>query len=87
VAGAHRVALTSNLLRHTADRLRAGPAQEFAPIEAPVAVLVVEIEHLLVDVYPTPSAPSTSRTRIVISSNAVMVPCVLSDSATGSGMR
>jgi hypothetical protein len=36
---------------------------------------------------PTPSAPSASPTRTVMSSNAVIGPCVLSDSATGSGMR
>ncbi len=33
-----------------------------------------------------PSAPSESRTRAVISSKPLMVPCVLSDSATGSGI-
>jgi len=38
-------------------------------------------------VYPTPSAPSESPTRAVISSKALMSPCVLSLSVTGSGTR
>ena len=31
---------------------RAGPLQELAAVDAPVAVLVVEIEHALVDLAP-----------------------------------
>ena len=38
-------------------------------------------------VYPTPSAPSVSRRRMVISSNALISPCVLSLSVKGSGIR
>ena len=38
-------------LRHgeTADRHGGGPLQELAAIDAPVAILVIEIEHALVD--------------------------------------
>src|SRR2546422_11008145 len=38
--------------RNPGDGERAGPRQEFAPVDAAVAVLVVELEYALVDFHP-----------------------------------